>query len=206
MTSDNFCAGKIPGCIKALLSLSLWLVLISVLAVGCKTTTERLNLEPLKTVGQVDLASYLGNWYEIARIPAWFQKGCVGSTATYSLREDGQIDVINRCFKETLAGDVKEARGIARITDTKTNAKLEVSFFRPFWGAYWIIELDPEYRYVVVGHPSRDYLWILSRCPQMDDQTYSSLIERIKSQGYEIERLIHTDQPETAQCSAIPQK
>ncbi len=185
-------------------SIFLVLLVIAALAAGCRTTTERLALDELKTVNKVELASYLGNWYEIARLPAWFQKGCVASSASYVLREDGQIDVVNRCSLDSPDGKKKEAIGIARIKDGNTNARLEVSFFRPFWGDYWIIELDSEYRYAVVGHPSRDYLWILSRCPVMDNETYSSLLEKIKNQGYEIEKIIKTEQPESALCFDVP--
>jgi apolipoprotein D and lipocalin family protein len=118
--------------------------------------------------------------------------------ATYESRADGEIDVVNRCRKDTLDGPEKIAKGRARVLDRTTNAKLEVSFFRPFWGDYWIIELGVDYDYVVVGHPSRDYLWILSRKPTIDKRLYESIVRRLASVGYETERLKITLQPGTS--------
>ena len=112
--------------------------------------------KPLEVVDHVDLERYLGTWYEIATIPQRFQKGCVAVTATYSLKPDGKIQVINRCRKETLDGKVKDIEGKAWVVDKTTNAKLKVQFFWPFSGAYWIIELDADYQWAVVGHPNRN--------------------------------------------------
>ena len=172
----------------------------AITSVACGTsTTERLDLPPLQTVDYVDVQRYLGTWYEIASFPQRFHKGCTATTATYSLRDDGQINVLNKCHKDSLDGRLKTAKGRARIVDAETNAKLEVSFFRPFWGDYWIIDLGDDYEYAVVGHPGRDYLWILSRTPQMDDATYHEILKRLEAQGYETERLdvtLQPDQPE----------
>jgi len=137
----------------------------------------------------------LGKWYEIATIPQRFQKGCVGVTADYVLRKNGDIEVVNTCREGTLDGRVRTARGKARVVDKATNAKLKVSFFWPFWGAYWIIGLDAEYRWAVVGHPSRDYLWILSRSPQMDQATYDDILRLIAEKGYDLTRIKKTLQP-----------
>ena len=115
------------------------------LSAGCATsTTQRLRLPPLQTVAHVDLSRYLGTWYEIANFPQSFQRGCTATTATYTLRADGDIDVLNRCRKGSLDGEEKSALGRARVVDRATNAKLEVSFFRPFWGDYWIIDLSDD--------------------------------------------------------------
>lgn len=163
---------------------------------GCAaTTTERLKLPELKTVDQVDLARYLGKWYDVASFPQWFQRGCTAITAEYALKPNGEINVVNSCRKGSLDGKLKVSNGRARVVDTKTNAKLEVSFFGNFWGDYWIVDLGEDYEYSVVGAPSRDYLWILSRTPQMDGATYNAIIERLKGQGYEVERLVVTPQP-----------
>ncbi len=163
---------------------------------GCGATTTRLRkLPPLQTVGAVDLERYVGTWYEIASYPQRFQAGCTATTATYSLRDDGEVDVLNRCRKGTLDGKLSEARGRARVVDPETNAKLEVSFFPFIWGDYWIIELAPDYSYAVVGHPSRDYLWILSRTPTMDPSTYEGILSRLQAQGYALDRLVRTLQP-----------
>ena len=181
------------------------LLLPALLLSACgTTTTARLKLPPLETVPSVDLQRYLGTWYEVASFPQSFQKGCTGSTATYSLREDGKIAVVNRCRLGSLQGEEKVANGRARVVDTTTNARLEVSFFGPFWGAYWIIQLDPEYRYAVVGHPSRDYLWILSRTPVMDQAQYAQIISRLEEAGYVVERLVRTQQPAGGATSMSP--
>jgi apolipoprotein D and lipocalin family protein len=171
------------------------LLILAFAAAGCAaTTTERLALPPLPTVASVELPQYLGTWYEIASIPQRFQKGCTATTATYSLRPDGQIDVLNKCRLETVDGREKIAHGTARIVDTRTNARLEVSFFRPFWGEYWVIDLAPDYAWAVVGHPSRDYLWILSRTPQLSPDDYQGIVERLEANGYDLSRLQKTVQ------------
>lgn len=151
--------------------------------------------EPLRTVAHVDLQRYLGTWYEIATIPARFQKNCVGVTATYTMRPDGAIGVVNRCRKFTLDGKEKSVKGKAWVVDKNTNAKLKVQFFWPFRGDYWIIELDPDYQYAVVGHPGRNYLWILCRRPHMDEGLYTQLVDKIAAQGYDVNRLVKTLQP-----------
>ena len=183
------------------------LVLWGGLTVGAcaTTTTERLDLPPLETVAEVDLSRYVGTWFEIASYPQRFQKGCTGTTATYSLRDDGEVDVVNRCRKGSLDGKEDSARGRARVVDTTTNAKLEVSFFRPFWGACWIIDLGENYEYAVVGHPGRDYLWILSRGPTMDDGVYQGILERIQAKGYPLDRLQRTLQPAPAPPPVPPE-
>ena len=140
---------------------------------------------PLTVVDFVDLQRYLGRWYEIASFPAWFQKGCTGSTAEYSLLPGGKIQVINRCRKGSLDGPLKESKGKAEVADTVTNAKLKVWFFWPFKGNYWIIDLNPDYQWVVVGEPSRKYLWILSRTPTMDEAVYQEILERLPQKGYD---------------------
>lgn len=163
---------------------------------ACSTsTTSRLKLPPLQTVEKVDLQRYLGTWYELASFPQGFQKGCTGSTANYTLRDDGLIKVVNRCRLDALDGPEKVAEGLARVVDKDTNARLQVSFFRPFWGDYWIVQLDPEYRYAVVSHPGRDYLWILSRTPTLDEATWAGILEKLTAEGLPLERLQRTPQP-----------
>ncbi len=148
----------------------------------------------LTVVGSVDLQRYLGKWYEIASYPAWFQKDCTGSTAEYVMLDDGRIQVINRCRKKSLDGKLKESKGKAEVVDTQTNAKLKVWFFWPFKGDYWIIELDDDYRWAVVGEPKRKYLWILSRTPMMDDAVYQGILARLPQKGYDPGRLQRTAQ------------
>jgi len=152
---------------------------------------------PLAVVDEVDLDRYLGTWFEIASYPAWFAKNCTGVTAEYSLREGGGISVVNRCYKGALDGKLKEARGRAKVVDPETNAKLKVSFFGPFWGDYWILELDSEYQWVLVGEPKRKYLWILSRTPSLDQDTLDEILSRLPEKGYSRDRLQWTLQAET---------
>jgi apolipoprotein D and lipocalin family protein len=151
---------------------------------------EKQYLPPIKQVSKVDINRYLGLWYEIARIDHSFQKDCVASTAEYSLRSDGHIRVVNKCRKKDIRGDLAVAEGKAWVVDKDTNAWLKVQFFWPFSGDYIIIDLDEkEYQYAVVGHPSRDYLWILSRTPQMNDDIYQGIMSRIVAQGYNAEKI-----------------
>ena len=175
-----------------------WLAAALLAAACATTTTERLGLPPLETVARVDLQRYTGTWYEIAAIPQRFQEGCTGTSASYALRDDGDISVVNRCHQGSLQGELDVAEGRARVVEPSTNAKLEVTFFWPFWGDYWIIELDPDYRWAAVGHPSRDYLWILSRTPRLDPAVYRDILERLRAKGYPLTRLEKTVQPDHA--------
>lgn len=161
---------------------------------GCATVSP---LPALKTVAQVDIQRYLGTWYEIATIPAWFEKDLVAVTATYSLRPDGNLRVVNQGRKLTLDGPLQRAEGRAWIADGQDASRLKVSFFLWFAGNYWIIELDPDYRYVVVGDPTREYLWILARTPRIDDALYQDLLRRIAAHGYDLTRIKKAVQPET---------
>jgi apolipoprotein D and lipocalin family protein len=150
------------------------------------------------TVNKVDLNRYAGLWYEIARIPNRFQNQCVKNvTATYELRDDGKIDVVNRCVEED--GNVDEADGIAQVVDESTFAKLEVSFvsflgIRPFWGDYWILGLEENYKYVIVGEPSRKYGWILSRTQKMTNENLETCYEILRKQGYDPDEFVLTRQ------------
>jgi len=151
------------------------------------------NLPPLEVVNYVDLERYVGKWYEIASFPQRFQEGCLASTAEYRLRNDGNIDVINRCVDEN-TGKLREVNGRAWVTDPVTNAKLKVQFFWPFSGKYWIIELGEDYEYAVVGHPNRNYLWILSRTPEMDETVYQDILSSLETNHlYDLSRLQRTE-------------
>lgn len=149
---------------------------------------------PPQVVSYVDLKRYTGTWYEIARYPNRFQEGCLGTTATYTPLEDGRIGVLNQCRKGTLEGVISSAKGKAWVVDRETNAKLKVSFFWPFTGDYWVIDLGENYEYAVVGHPDRKYLWILSRTPEMDEGLYQRILEKLRMQAYDISKLVKTPQ------------
>lgn len=150
---------------------------------------ENMKNEPT-TVKSVNLQKYLGVWYEIAKIPNRFQSDCAkNTTAKYVMNSDGTIKVINSCVEED--GEVNEAEGVARIVDSSTNAKLEVSFFsilgwRPIWGAYWVIGLDENYQWAIVGHPERKYGWILSRTKSISEETKKQIFSILAGQGYNL--------------------
>ena len=155
------------------------------------THLSKEEYDTLEVVPHVELEKYLGKWYEIAHLPARFQEGCTDTTATYTLSEDGSISVLNECRRN---GKVKQAKGKAKVVDKNSGAKLKVTFFWPFYGDYWIINLGKDYDYAVVGTPNRKYLWILSRTPQMDDKLFSQLIESVKSKGFDVGQS-HQNQP-----------
>jgi apolipoprotein D and lipocalin family protein len=150
------------------------------------------------TVQNVDLERYVGLWYEIAKIPNRFQKKCAsGTTAFYSFRDDGNINVVNRCLDTD--GSTVSAVGLAKVVDTTSNARLKVSFvnvlgIRLFWGDYWIIGLDEDYRYAVVGHPERKYGWILARTPRLPPETLEEIDTLLRGQGYDPETFVRTVQ------------
>ena len=150
-------------------------------------TKEEYN--KLEVVPHVELEKYLGKWFEIAHLPARFQEGCTDTTATYTLSKDGNISVLNECRRN---GKVKLANGKAKVVDKNSGAKLKVTFFWPFYGDYWIIDLGKDYNYAVVGTPNRKYLWILSRTPQIADKLFSQLLESAKSKGFDVSKLIKT--------------
>ena len=175
---------------------SLQVVLLAAAWTGCsKTTTQRLDLPPLSAVTTLDVDRYSGTWYEIASYPQRFQKGCTATTATYTVNPDGTLAVLNECNKGELDGPKVSAEGRARLKDSTKPGQLEVSFFGPFWGDYWVIDLDPDYQYAVVGQPSRDYLWILSRTPTMAAGDYDGILRRLEAMHYPLEPLNLTIQP-----------
>jgi len=154
------------------------------------------NPDPaLPVVPRVDLERYAGTWYEIASYPNRFQKGCVATKATYELRADGVIGVRNECRRGSLEAEWDAATGRAWVPDPATPAKLKVSFFWPFRGDYWILALGDSYEYAVVGAPSREYLWILSRTPTLEAGVYDGLLERSRTLGFDPQKLQKTRQP-----------
>jgi apolipoprotein D and lipocalin family protein len=173
-----------------------WMALLIISLSFFLAGMSRMAKDPPRTVANVDLNRYTGLWHEISKIPNPFQKQCAaGTTAEYSLQEDGRIQVINKCYKSD--GSLDEAAGVARIVDSKSNAKLEVSFVRilgrnRFWGDYWIIELDEDYQWVIIGHPKRKYGWILSRTPEISPELRLQLNERLKAQGYDPQNFVDT--------------
>lgn len=155
---------------------------------------NRANMIDKTTVKELDLHRYLGTWYEIARFPHSFEKGLVGVTATYSLRPDGKIKVVNQGRKETLDGELSVAEGKAKIPDSSKPAKLKVSFFLFFYAEYNVLELDKDYQYALIGSSSDKYLWILSRSPKMEEELYQQLVENARQRGYDVGKLIRVEQ------------
>ena len=150
--------------------------------------------QTLETVPYVDLNKYAGKWYEIASFPQRFQKGCNATTAEYTVNDKGFVIVENRCNKDSINGKLSYIKGKAFVVENSGNAKLKVQFFWPFKGKYWIIDLADDYSYAVVGHPNRNYLWILSRTATMNDAIYQQIVSRIKEKGFDISKLKHTTQ------------
>jgi apolipoprotein D and lipocalin family protein len=159
----------------------------------------------VKTIPSLDVPRYMGTWYEIAKFPNWFQKKCVSNTqAVYSVRPDGNLKVLNSC--KTADGEISQAEGTARQLGAKDSPKLEVRFapawlsFLPMvWGDYWVIDLDTQYQVAAVSDPTREYLWVLSRTPQIDKKTYDALLERLHNQQFDIRKLELTQQPMSLQ-------
>jgi lipocalin len=141
-----------------------------------------------------ELSKYLGTWYEIARFNHSFERGLQGVTATYSVRKDGLIEVLNQGYKNSLNGMHSTAVGKAKLSSQATPRNLKVSFFWIFYAPYNILELDPGYQYALIGSNSSNYLWILSRTPQMDEKTYDMLLKNAQSRGYDISKLIKVEQ------------
>jgi apolipoprotein D and lipocalin family protein len=154
--------------------------------------------KPLQPIESLSVPRYMGVWYEIAKFPNQFQKKCVGDTrATYNLAKDGRVQVINRC--RTAEGKFDTAEGVARQPGTATSPKLEVrfapailSFIPMVWGDYWVIDLDDKYQLSAVSEPKREYLWILSRTPQVAPAEYDALLARLTAQGLDISKLVRT--------------
>lgn len=153
------------------------------------------NDGPLATIPSLDVPRYMGRWYEIAKYPNRFQKKCVGdTTAEYRLQPAGNLQVINRCRMEN--GQFAEAIGAARQIGEPTSPKLEVrfapawlSFIPAVWGDYWVIDLDADYQLVAISEPKREYLWVLSRTPEVSPEAYANLLERLRRKGFDTGQL-----------------
>lgn len=172
------------------------------LGLACATPASRppASGDPLELVASVDLERYQGVWHEIARLPNSFQDHCGGEvTAEYTLREDGRVDVVNRCRTED--GGIDSAEGVARQPDPDRPAALEVRFAPAWlswlpavWGDYQIMALDEDYRWSMVGSPSRQYLWILAREPRLDETRIDSLLAEAERQGFPVDDVQRTRQ------------
>lgn len=168
--------------------------------VGLGMTMAHAQTKPLPTVEKVELDKYLGKWYEVARKPLSFQKKCDRDvTAMYTLNENGNIVVDNRCVQKD--GTSTGSLGEAYVQNAPYNTKLKVSFLPEAirWlpvgrGDYWVLKIDEGYQTVLVGEPKRKYMWILSRTPQADKAVVNEYLEYAKSVGYDLSDVIHTKQ------------
>ena len=159
------------------------------LCVGCTQLPDK-----VKPVEYFDLTRYLGKWYEIARLDHSFERGLNKVTAEYSLNDNGSVKVINRGYSEQ-DKQWQEATGVAYFIDSPNNGLLKVTFFRPFYGTYAIIELDHDnYQYAVVSGPNHSYLWILSRTPSLSDMVKKQLIQKAADAGFNTQDLIFVAQ------------
>ena len=156
------------------------------------------EMSEVKTVDYVDINKYMGIWYEIAKIPNRFQKNCAGNTiANYKLIDEVNVEVVNSCLETN--GKTNKASGVAKVVNNKTNAKLKVSFFSIFgihffWGNYWILYLDKDYHYAVIGEPKRKYGWILSRQTKLSESELKPIYENLEQNGYDTARFEFTKQ------------
>lgn len=165
---------------------------------GAAMAPEAHAAQPLQPVASLAVPRYMGVWYEIAKFPNDFQKKCVGdTTATYGLLDDGRVSVVNRC--RTADGKTDLADGVARQLGGATSPKLKVRFAPAFlsfipmvWGDYWVVDLDDKYQLSAVSEPKREYLWILSRTPQVDPTEYDALLARLGAQGLDVSKLVRT--------------
>lgn len=175
-----------------------WILMSFLLFTASVEAQKKVN--ELATVPSVDLKQYNGKWFEIARYPNKFQKQCVGNTtAAYTQKSNGKIEVVNECLKKD--GTVDKAEGEAKVVKNSNNSKLEVrfapkvlSFISAVWGDYWIIDLDENYQYAVIGDPKREYFWILSRKPEMNDALYQDILRRAETKGFNPAKVVKTPQ------------
>ncbi|OQA99980.1 MAG: Outer membrane lipoprotein Blc precursor [Bacteroidetes bacterium ADurb.Bin217] len=170
---------------------TIFAVLIFCVFISCKGQNSMIDKSVVKTV---DIEKYVGTWYEIARYDHKFERGLVGVTATYTLNTDGTIQVVNKGYKDSLTGKESIAIGKAKIPNSEIPAKLKVSFFWIFYADYYILELDNNYEWAIIGSKSDDYLWILHRKPQIESELHQKLISLIKARGYDTSKLITVQQ------------
>ncbi len=166
------------------------IVIFTLLLCACVTSDK--NETKVTSVDNLDLLRYAGTWYEIGSFPMFFQRHCIANTqANYTLEPEGKIGVHNQCLTEN---GIDKADGVAEAVDGSNPARLRVSFFRPFWADYWILGLDSEYRWALVGNPDRHYLWLLSRSKKLPQDQLDSALEVARKQGFDLTKLHFTVQ------------
>ncbi len=174
-----------------------WLLLGVLVLTACSSPPSGAlpGAGPLTSVAPFETERYLGLWYEIAKYPVRFEEGLVGITAQYAPLDDGRLRVVNAGREATLDGELERSEAVAWVPDPAHPARLKVQFLWPFSGDYWVIALDPDYGWAVVGEPKRRYLWILARTPELPAETYTDVLARITALGYDVARLERVPQP-----------
>lgn len=184
-------AMKLHACIAAL-------ALLTTTAWGQAAAQPGGAWPPLSTIGELSVERYMGRWYEIAKLPNWFQRKCVADTsAQYSLLPQGGVQVLNQCRLQN--GEMDQALGLAQQQGGPTSPKLKVRFAPAWlsmvpwvWGDYWVVDLDPAYELVAVSEPRREYLWVLSRTPTVEPARYAALLTRLSAMGLPVDKLEKT--------------
>lgn len=171
------------------------MIVTTLLLIAFKLTAMAQPDQTITNTFPFELSKYLGRWYEVARFDHSFERGLEGTTATYTLLNDGTIEVVNEGYKNGVNGKKQKAVGKAKLTSAATPRNLKVSFFWIFYSPYNILELDENYQYALIGSSSEKYLWILSRKPNMDNETYNMLLNKAKARGYDISKLIKVAHP-----------
>ena len=161
--------------------------------IGCENNSYNTDVDKT-TVKQLNLEKYMGTWYEIARYDHSFERNLVGVTATYSLRPDGKITVLNEGYKNSLNGEYSRAKGKAKQPNPEEPGKLKVSFFLFFYADYYILELDKDYQWVLIGSSTDKYLWILSRPPELNKESLDNILDKARQRGYDTSKLIWVKQ------------
>ncbi len=200
MARLSFASARLRVLVSALITALISALGLALVSPGVQAQSQSPSPPPLRAIDSLDVPRYMGRWYEIAKFPNWFQRQCVGNTsASYSLRPDGQVQVLNECRRQN--GEMEQALGQARQLGPATSARLQVRFapqwlsLLPFvWGDYWVIDLDERYELVAVSEPKREYLWVLSRTPVVDEARYAALLTRLSAQGLDVRRLESTPQ------------
>ena len=162
---------------------------------GCSSMPKQ---PPLRTVDYVDLHRFMGDWHVIATIPWFVEKNNLGTMDIYKLRPDGKIDIRYAFHKKSLEAPRQEMRATATVVNTKTNAQWAVQFLWPFKAPFLVIDLSPDYRHTTIGYPDRSLIWIMSRDPVMSEKDYTAAVERARSQGYDISRIVKVPQKSEA--------
>ena len=161
------------------------LLLLLIYLAGCSMNSH----QPLKTVDQLDLQRFMGNWYVIANIPTFVEKGAVNAVENYALEDDGTIAVTFTYHKEDRSKPRKTMKSRGFVVPGTSNAQWKIQFFWPIKFPYYVIDLDEDYKYTVIGLPNRKYLWIMAREPYLDEEIYEGIIQRVREQGFDISKI-----------------